>query len=266
MALRDIVKRSGHQFDVDISRLVEDPDNQRTIFDEESIVALAHSMVDKGQLTPIVIQLEGDQIIIHYGHRRKRAAEYVNAHPEEFEGQRIDTLKAVQGKKYTDLVDKEFDCFAENCDKEPLHPMDQARLFDKLTKQYGLSNAEIGRRINRSGQYVSDKKKLLELDQDLQDAVTEGKIGATAATRVAKSRKEAQKDIQERIENGEDISIDDVDKANEGHSRLISAKKIKSHIQECNQRIHAARKGSKELERWEGVKWGLETALGMHEW
>ncbi|MFA6494729.1 MAG: ParB/RepB/Spo0J family partition protein, partial [Candidatus Paceibacterota bacterium] len=64
----------------------------------------------------------------------------------------------------------------ENLQREDLNPVDRARAFGQLASEFNLKHNEIGKRVGRSREYVSNTIRLLSLPQDILDAIATGKI------------------------------------------------------------------------------------------
>lgn len=64
----------------------------------------------------------------------------------------------------------------ENVQREDLNPVDRARSFFRLADEFGFKHAQIGEKIGKSREYVSNSLRLLTLPQDILDALSQGKI------------------------------------------------------------------------------------------
>jgi ParB family chromosome partitioning protein len=64
----------------------------------------------------------------------------------------------------------------ENIQREDLNSVDRARAFDRLAKEFGFKHAEIGKKVGKSREYVSNTLRLLMLPEAILDALSEGKI------------------------------------------------------------------------------------------
>ncbi|MDQ3076685.1 MAG: ParB/RepB/Spo0J family partition protein [bacterium] len=64
----------------------------------------------------------------------------------------------------------------ENVQREDLNPVDRARSFQRLSEEFGFKHIQIGEKIGKSREYVSNSLRLLTLPQDILDALSQGKI------------------------------------------------------------------------------------------
>ena len=64
----------------------------------------------------------------------------------------------------------------ENLQREDLNPIDRAKAFDKLAKEFNFKHTEIAEKVGKSREYVSNTIRLLLMPQTMQDALSEGRI------------------------------------------------------------------------------------------
>ncbi len=67
----------------------------------------------------------------------------------------------------------------ENVQRVDLNPIERAQAYARLIEEFGLTATEIGRRVGKSGPYISNTLRLLDLPDALKDgllsnAITEG--------------------------------------------------------------------------------------------
>ncbi|MCM0622608.1 ParB/RepB/Spo0J family partition protein [Nocardioides bruguierae] len=150
------------------------PNNPRAQLTE--ITALAQSIRENGLIQPIIAQrIDGDdKLQIVAGHRRHAAALRLQ----------LDAVPVIVRK--TMLPDSELlTMLVENGQRAGLDPIEEARAIAKL-KATGLTDAEIGRRIGRPQNYVSNRRSLLALAVEDQEQLRNGQISIAAATNLAR--------------------------------------------------------------------------------
>jgi ParB family chromosome partitioning protein len=64
----------------------------------------------------------------------------------------------------------------ENLQREDLNPVDRAVALDRLQKEFALKHEEIGKRMGKSRVFVTNSIRLLQLPQEIQEALRAGKI------------------------------------------------------------------------------------------
>jgi len=89
----------------------------------------------------------------------------------------------------------------ENLQREDLNPIDRAKAFNRLYKEFGLKHTEIGKRVGKSREYVSNTLRILSLPENMQVALAEGNIseGHTRPLLMLMDRTEEQKALFQEI-------------------------------------------------------------------
>jgi ParB family chromosome partitioning protein len=64
----------------------------------------------------------------------------------------------------------------ENIQREDLSPVDRARAFDRLVKEFNFKHHEIGKKVGKSREYVSNSLRILSLPEYIINALSENKI------------------------------------------------------------------------------------------
>ena len=64
----------------------------------------------------------------------------------------------------------------ENLQREDLNALDRAKAFQRLFQEFGLKHIEIGKRVGKSREYVSNTLRILLLPQEMQEALAGGQI------------------------------------------------------------------------------------------
>lgn len=179
---------SREVIDIEIDSLQSNPLQPRGLITPESLVDLVDSIREHGILEPLVIAKTpaGYQIIA--GERRWRAAKIVG----------LKTVPAII-KETTPQGMLEM-AIVENVQREDLNPLERAQAFVRLIDEFHLTNREIATRIGKSGSYVSNSLKLLQLPDALKDGllsnlITEGHARALSAIQDPKLMVEAYKII-----------------------------------------------------------------------
>ena len=153
--------------EIDIEALQPNPLQPRGQILPDSLVELAESIREHGVLEPIIVARTpaGYQIIA--GERRWRAAKLAG-------NSKIAAVikeTSTQGMLEMSIV--------ENVQRVDLNPLERAQAYKKLMEEFNLSTAEIGQRVAKSGPYISNTMRLLDLPDALKDglltnAITEG--------------------------------------------------------------------------------------------
>jgi ParB family transcriptional regulator, chromosome partitioning protein len=135
-----------------VDLITPNPSQPRRWFDEDSLVALAASLSERGVLQPVLVRpLPGGTYELIAGERRWRAAQLAG----------LETVPALV-RPHDDAASLEL-ALIENMAREDLNPLEEARACAALIEDLGLSKEEIGRRVGRSRVAISNLLRLLEL-------------------------------------------------------------------------------------------------------
>jgi ParB family chromosome partitioning protein len=148
-----------------VESISPNPAQPRRSFDEDSLQALARSLAERGVLQPVLVRPRPDgSFELVAGERRWRAA-------------RIAGLKTVPAlvRERDDALSLEL-ALIENMAREDLSPIEEARACAALVEELGLTREEVGLRVGRSRVAVSNLIRLLDLPDEVIDALQEGRL------------------------------------------------------------------------------------------
>jgi ParB family transcriptional regulator, chromosome partitioning protein len=188
----DGVSRLRAAAEIEVNRIVPDPDQPRTEFDPEAIARLAESLKVHGQIQPISVRWSDDmgRYLIVTGERRWRAS-ILAARP---------TIAAViiEGERTeSQLLEMQL---VENCLREDLQPIEQAKAFRTLMDRNGWPAARLAEALQLTGASVTRALALLDLPYTVQDAVASGELAPSVAYEVSKLEDpQAQKEVAARV-------------------------------------------------------------------
>jgi ParB family transcriptional regulator, chromosome partitioning protein len=132
--------------------IVANPSQPRRAFEQESLVALARSLRERGVLQPVLVRpLPGGTYELIAGERRWRAAQIAG----------LETVPAMV-RPDDDAASLEL-ALIENMAREDLNTLEEARACAALVEDLGLTRDEVGRRVGRSRVAVTNLLRLLEL-------------------------------------------------------------------------------------------------------
>ncbi len=180
---------------IPLAELHESPLNPREHYDAAALAELVASLLQTGQLTPIIVRpRKAGGYEIAAGHRRYRAA--VQAGKQQPEGAAFRGLTALEAK----VVDLDERAFVEvlnieNLQRDDLHPLEEARGFRDLMEKAGYDVAKIAARIGRSTRYVYDSLTLLKLRPEARKLFLEGKFERGHAVLLARLTPADQKKV-----------------------------------------------------------------------
>ncbi|HEY4516750.1 hypothetical protein A3C18_02590 [Candidatus Kaiserbacteria bacterium RIFCSPHIGHO2_02_FULL_54_11b] len=187
-------------FWVEVDRIKPNPFQPRKTFDEAALLSLAESIRQYGVLQPLVvtrkeIERPGEGISVEYeliaGERRLRAAKIAGI---------AQVPVVIRGGEDDDRMKLEL-AIIENLQREDLNAIDRALAFQRLYKDFGLKHIEIGKRVGKSREYVSNTLRMLLMPQEMQEALRSGAIseGHTRPLLMLMDRRDEQKTLFQEI-------------------------------------------------------------------
>ena len=156
---------------LDVTQIMPRARQPRTIFDQSKLEELAGSIREHGIIQPIIVRpialtkWEGHarRYELIAGERRWRASMLA-------ERTTIPALIRTDTTDHGTLIEL---ALIENIQRADLHPLEEALAFGIMRDELDYSVRRIGDRLGRSKGYVENRLKLLDLDADLQQLVTE---------------------------------------------------------------------------------------------
>jgi ParB family chromosome partitioning protein len=157
-------------FWVEVDRIQPNPFQPRREFDEMRLRSLAESIRQYGVLQPLVVtrmdveKADGGLASAYEliaGERRLRASKLIGLR---------EVPVVIRVGEQTDHMKLEL-AIVENLQREDLNAIDRAKSLAQLAQEFGLTHVEIGAKVGRSREYVSNSIRLLALPEMIQNAV-----------------------------------------------------------------------------------------------
>lgn len=159
--------------EIDPSAIRPNPKNPRTVFDEDALAELEHSLREFGMLQPVVVRAVAagtDTTPPTYelvmGERRWRAAQRAG----------LTAIPALVRR--TEDADLLRDALLENIHRANLNPLEEAAAYQQLLGEFGVTHEELASRLGRSRPVVSNTIRLLKLPVAVQRRVAAGVLSA----------------------------------------------------------------------------------------
>ncbi len=157
--------------EIPLEEIRPNPRQPRSVFDEDDMAELVHSIREIGVLQPIVVRpvdVNGDGIRYELimGERRWRASKEA--------GQ--ESIPAIV--KSTDDDDLLRDALLENLHRSELNALEEAAAYQQLLEDFGCTHDELAGRIGRSRPQISNTLRLLKLPPLVARRVAAGVLSA----------------------------------------------------------------------------------------
>jgi len=150
--------------ELDVGAIRPNPDQPRTRFNEEEIEGLAESIRSVGLIQPIVVRREGEAYYVVAGERRLRASKSAGL-------QKIKSI-VIRANEEENLTL----ALIENIQRTDLDPIEEAKAYRLLINRFRLKQHDVAQRVGKDRATVSNLMRLLSLPEQMQRAVSEGRI------------------------------------------------------------------------------------------
>lgn len=152
---------------ISIDKIIPNRYQPRKNFDEDSLRDLAQSIKQHGLTQPVVVVYDAglDKYELVVGERRFRASE-------------IAGFKEIDCIVHSKLDEKQLCALAliENIQREDLNPIETALGYKNLMQKFLVSQVELAEYCGKSKAAVSNSLRLLNLSQEIQNALQDGTI------------------------------------------------------------------------------------------
>ena len=172
----------------------------RKYFNEEGLEELAASIKQHGVIEPLVVTKRENYYLLVSGERRWRASMKAGLKEDP-----------VVIKDYTDQEVLEIGLI-ENIQRENLNPIEEAKAYKQLIRDFGLKQDEVAKRVSKNRSTITNIMRLLNLSEPVQTMVIEEKLSnGHARALLAIEDEELQEEAANKIIN-EQLSVRETEK------------------------------------------------------
>ena len=228
--------------EIDLEKITAGRYQPRQEFDSVKIQELAESIKKHGVLSPILVREVGlDKFEVIAGERRVRAS-------------KIAGLKTIPS-----LVNQKEDqealeaALIENLQREDLNPVEEARGYDRLKREFELTQDEIAKATGKARSTIANSMRILSLSPKILDMISQGALekghakilsglDTTKAEKLAEAisqkkltvrqvealLKPAKKTSKIKVKDRDTLNIEDEISGNFGHKTEIDTKTTKT--------------------------------------
>lgn len=156
--------------EISVKDISANPDQPRVTFRHQELEHLMNSIKEHGIIQPITVSPKDDgKFELIAGERRLRAANMLGLKMVPV------TIREVQGH------DKLLLALIENIQREDLNPVEEAKGYMRLAHEFLLTQEQIAQKVGKARSTVANTVRLLDLPQEIQDAIAGGLVPAGSA-------------------------------------------------------------------------------------
>jgi ParB family chromosome partitioning protein len=163
--ISEIHEKKIELLDLDLSSITPNRFQPRVEFKPKELEELARSIQMNGVIQPVMVRQKGErQYELVAGERRFRASQMAG-------------LKKIPAY-IRNISDREMLEYAliENIQRADLNPLEEARAYERLIKEFGMTQEEIAKQVGKERSSVANSIRLLELPKEIRDFISDGKI------------------------------------------------------------------------------------------
>jgi len=149
---------------ISVKDIVPSPYQPRTVFDDERIEELSQTIRTHGVIQPIIVRVRNGKFEIIAGERRWRAVKKLG----------LDTIPAII-REFNDSQAASV-ALIENLQREGLTSIEEAIAYQQLIELHNLTQESLAQRLGKSQSTIANKIRLLQLCDEVKEALLERKI------------------------------------------------------------------------------------------
>lgn len=149
-----------------IAQVKPNPNQPRTHFDESALAELAESIRENGVLQPLLVRKKGQNYEIIAGERRYQASKLAGLDEVPV------IIKDVDDQKMMELA------LIENLQRSDLNPIEEAKGYQQLIKKSKMTQEALAKAVSKSRSSITNSLRLLDLPEEVQQFLFEGKMTA----------------------------------------------------------------------------------------
>ena len=171
-----------------IDQIKPNPGQPRKNFDETALNELAESIKNNGILQPLLVRKKGKTYEIVAGERRYQAAKIAGLEEVPV------VIREISDQEVLQLA------LIENLQRSELTPIEEAQGYKQLIEQNGLTQEQLGKVLSKSRSAITNTLRLLDLPNEVQDLIANGKITAGHARAIlAVSNEEGRIKLAQKV-------------------------------------------------------------------
>lgn len=191
-------KKGEEIVEISLDSIDPNPMQPRENFDPESLEELKSSILQVGVMTPVILRKSGDRYQLVAGARRVEASKLAG----------LRTIPSII--RDTDSEELLLLALIENVQRDDLNEMELAYAYRQLKDEFFLTQHQIAEKVGKSRSVIANTLRLLELSQNIQQAVRDGEITSGHA-RALLALDEEKRDRVLEIIRRKSLSVRDVE-------------------------------------------------------
>lgn len=185
--IKEEKNENGGIINIELKDIKANKKQPRKFFDNNKLNELAESVKEHGIIQPLILKKEEKGYSIIAGERRYRAA-------------KIAELTEVPAL-IMDISDEKLlqVSLIENIQREDLNPIEEGLAYERLLKEFALTQEELSKTMGKSRTTITNTMRLLKLDDRVKEYVIEGVISEGHGRAILPLENGSQYEIAQKI-------------------------------------------------------------------
>lgn len=165
--LDNSTEEKGGSITININDIEPNRDQPRKDFDEDALRELSESIALHGVIQPLLVRPISDggyQLVA--GERRWRASRMAGLSEVPV------FIREMSDRQVAEVA------LIENLQREDLNPLEEAKGYAQLMKDYSLTQEQVAKSVGKSRPAIANAMRILELDEEVLEYVRSGKLSA----------------------------------------------------------------------------------------
>lgn len=170
----------GGILEVSVDQIAPNPHQPRQTMNQEELHELANSITEHGLIQPLVVTQVGSAYQLIAGERRWQASKLAGLATVPV------VVKETTPQQMLELA------IVENIQRADLNPLEEAQAFAQLMEEFGLTQEAVAERVGKSRTAVANTIRLLNLPEEVKEALNTGEISEGHARALLSLKKERE--------------------------------------------------------------------------
>ncbi len=239
----------GRPREIPLEQIDHNPFQTRSHIDEEQLTELAASITANGVVQPVLVRpMASGRFQLIAGERRWRASKLAGKTTVPA------ILRQVSDEQAMEIT------IVENLQRTDLNPMEQARAFERLSREFHMTQEQMAQRTGKDRTTVANFLRLLKLPSSVQARVESGELtfGHARALLALEHAEEIEKAVQRIVDNS--LSVRQTESYVQG--MIVPTRKGKKGSKPAPQVDPNVRDAQEQLQRALGLKVTIEDRNG----
>ncbi len=200
---------------VEVTKIHPNPHQPRHYFSPGELEDLIASIKEHGILQPLIVTKDGEAYELVAGERRLRAARTLG----------LNQVPAIV-REATEQQKLEL-ALIENIQRQDLNAVEEAYAYKALIEEFQLTQEDVARRVGKNRSTVANILRLLDLPEEILQAVREGRIMKSHARTLLAEEDPKKQDHLFRLMLSGHMTVREVEERTKPQGKKGATKKIK---------------------------------------